>query len=416
MSTYVYQADSQRLQTGLGAIGLPVSATPTPDFTCSISCYLYRNPDGSIRWIWPVGADQPDFLRFYQVGSQRAQVFIWLVRLLFRLKLGRLVAQDRLILYTTVDGYQLFRRSQLNRWALFMGTPSPNRKLVLWYSTRSSKSYFLKIALTSPATNTLRQEALALRQVQRVPFLELETPRLKSYSGAVLIQEDMGLADGRQTTQLADFPSGALQELVSRNWHTQLLQQTDFWLQARETVSELWITNDPRIPVSLLIKLEQLMRSINEQSPVPLAAAHGDFTPRNALLMGDRLCVVDWALYQAGLPGLYDLFHFLYQSTTLIEHKGYGVIRQQIDATLNQPEWQLFRERHPIDTNLSEMLYLVHTITHHLSAYSRQEEWHQQTDWQLTTWNDALTYWLNRTQAVSAQKLLLHDLAFWSEA
>lgn len=415
MSTYVYQADIQRLQTGLDAIGLPVSATPTPDFSCSISCYLYRNPDGSIRWIWPVGADQPDFLRFYQVGSQRAQVFVWLIKLLFRVKLGRYVAQDRLILYTTADGYQLFRRSQLNQWALFTGTPGPDRKLVLWYSTRSSRSYFLKIALTTPGINNLHQEAQALRQVQRVPFLELETPRLKSHSGAVLIQEDMGLADGRQITQLADFPSGALQEMVSRNWHTQPLQQADFWLQARETASELWITNDPRIPVSLLSKLEQLMRSINEQSPVAMAAAHGDFTPRNVMLIGDRLCVVGWSRYQAELPGLYDLFHFLYQSTTLIEHKGYGVIRQLVEATLNQPEWLLFRERHPVDTNLSEMLYLVHTITYHVADYSRQEEWPQQVNWQLTTWNDALTYWLNRTKVVSAQKLLLHDLAFWPE-
>lgn len=413
MKKNVYVADVQRITVGLQTLGIPVAPQASPDYSCPISCHLYRNPDGSIRWLWPANARQPDFLRFYHNGNRRAQLFSWLVNRAFRLGMGRWMAQDTLTLYTTEGGYQRMRQAQLTRWALFTGTAGPNRKLVLWYRTQTGSSSFVKIALTSDARKNLRQEALALYRLQRQPFLQLTTPSLNAYAPGVLVQEDLGAPETRQTNRLADLPAGGLLELVSRNGHAAPLGQTDFWIQARQALRELRRTPDARLPISLLDKVERLMNGLSEQQVVPLAAAHGDFTPWNIQLRNDALCVIDWELHHAALPTLYDFFHFQYQGQTLIGNRGYGAVRKTVDETLRQPEWHLFRERQGLDTELAEKLYLIHTVTYYLAVYSRQERWHRQVDWLLTTWNDALTHWLHQQNALPDRNLVLHDLAIW---
>lgn len=418
MSHYDYTSDIKRLQIGLATIDLPITDTPSTAHTCPIPCSLIRNDDGSIRWLWPTSAEQPDFLRFYHRGSLKAQWFVRLVQLLFRLKLGRWVAQDRLTFYTTEAGYQLLKRTQLSRWALFTGTAGPNRKLVLWYSTRTNERYFAKIALTPAATANLQIEAVALRSHQRQPFEQFYVPRLITFkpqllTGGMLVQQDMGLGNTKPVNQLTNLPAGALSELLSRNWCTKPLHQATFWPEAKETITHVRLANDPRIPTSLLDKLDRLMQSLNEETRVSVAAAHGDFTPWNIMLNESKLVVIDWELYRAELPGLYDLFHFLYQSKTLLGNQGFTAVRREVNTTLNQAEWQQFGKTHQVDTDLAEMLYLIHTITYYLSVYSRQAEWHQQVNWLLTTWNDALTYWLSQKKSLTKRQLVLHDTSFW---
>ncbi|GAB3018293.1 hypothetical protein [Spirosoma pulveris] len=413
-----YTTDIDRLRRGLHTIGIPVAVEESAGFTYPINSYLYRNPDGSIRWLWPVEAKEPDFLRFYQVDSRRAQLFVWVVRLLFRLGLGRLVAQDRLTLYTSESGNQLVRQSQIKGWALFTGVAGPNRKIAIWHCMRSGKRYLTKIAVGSAALSGLRQEARALRQLQQTPFLQVNTPALTAYSlrfvtTGFLIQEDMGVTCMPQTNQLAQMPECILQELFSRNWHTQPLNQTTFWGQAHQRLSALKTANDPRIPVGLLNKLDLLMRSLNDQMTVPIASAHGNFTPWTILLKGRQVGVVDWEHYADELPGLYDLFHFLYQSAIRADNQNYSATRQLIDATLNRPEWKLFRETYQLDTRLAEILYLTNAITAALQDYNQQTDWPEQFSRQLTTWSDALTHWLNRQEIMSDHQLVSQDVAFW---
>jgi len=414
MNKNVYEADVRRLQSGLNRIGLPIAVNRTPTFDSPVPCYLYRNPDGTIRWLWPVDADGPEFLRFYHQGSLRAKAFVWLVRLLFRCGLSQVVAHDRMTFYTTSAATkQLLQRTRLNSWAVFTGTAGPNRKLVIWYlDTVTSNGNFLKIALSIPAVNNLRREAMALREAQEMPFQHLDSPRLIASSRGMLIQEDMATSDVRPLNRLADLPQPAVQELMTRNWHTKPLQETSFWTQSLDSLVKLRVTSDKRIPVSLLDKLEELIRRLDERKPIAVAAAHGDFTPWNILMRNNRLCVIDWELYRTELPGLYDLFHFQYQSMTMLGNQGFNLIRREIDATLQQYDWATFCETRRVDLCVAEQLYLIHTITYYLSVYSRQPSWHRQVNWLLETWSNALTYWLSQTM-MSNRTLLLHDLAFW---
>ncbi|ADB39159.1 phosphotransferase [Spirosoma linguale] len=413
-----YTTDIDRLRRGLHTIGIPVVTASSPEFTYPIDSYLYRNSDGSIRWLWPVDATEPDFLRFYQVDSRRAKLFVWTVRLLFRIGLGRLVAHDRLTLYTSESGNQLVRKSHIKRWALSTGAPGPNRKIVIWHCMRSGKRYLTKIAVGPAALTSLRQEARALRHLQQAPFLQISTPELTAYSlrfiaTGFLIQEDMGITCTSQTNPLTQLPERVVQELFSRNWHTQPLHQTSFWQQAHQNLAALKAANDPRIPTGLLDKLDLLMRSLNDQIAVPIAAAHGNFTPWTVLLTDRQVSIVDWEHYADELPGLYDFFYFLYQSTIRIGDQNYSTTRRLIDDTLNRPEWKLFQETYKLDTALAEILYLIQAVTATLLEYTQQTNWPEPINGQLKTWNDALTHWLNRQDSISDHQLLFYDVAFW---
>lgn len=258
MKKHVYTADIQRLRFGLNMLGLTVVANPTPEFNRAISCYLYRNLDGTIRWLWPVSADQPDFLRFYHNGSRRARLFAWTVRALFFLKLPNWVAHDQLTLYTNTCGYQWFRRAQINRWALFTGTAGPNRTLVAWYATHQQESFFAKVALAGSALLNLRQDALALEQMQELGFLKLDVPRLKAYDQGVLVQEDFDSVTAWQANRFAELPTAALFDQGSQRWRTQPLYP------APKTMTDLQHDRDTRIPVGQLDKLDQLMHRVKQ--------------------------------------------------------------------------------------------------------------------------------------------------------
>ncbi|RZL13634.1 MAG: hypothetical protein EOO62_07595, partial [Hymenobacter sp.] len=95
---------------------------PTPaGGTCLRGC---RNPDGSLRWVWPTTLREPLFLEFYAAASLRAKLFSNLVRVVFACRLQGLF-------FAKLPGR--FAATGQQRWpvgdfALFTGTPGPNRK------------------------------------------------------------------------------------------------------------------------------------------------------------------------------------------------------------------------------------------------------------------------------------------------
>ncbi|KAB7727663.1 hypothetical protein F5984_21595 [Rudanella paleaurantiibacter] len=412
MNEYRYASDVSRLQAGLGRLGVPLAAVRSATHSEPLPCQLFRNPDGTIRWLWPAGAKSPHFLRFYHPGGVRGRLFVRVTQILFRWGLGRLVAHEPITLYTTPTGAQWLRQ-RAERWALFTGTAGPNRKLVIWYNDGQAAGGFVKIALAPPAVCNLRREARALRRVQAQPFQQVDVPQLLGYRQGVLVQEDMGATPSRPAGSFTDLPVAGLTELLHRDWQQQPLRDTVFWQQTRQRLARLRDRNDARLPVSLIDKLDRLMGSLDDRQFVPVASAHGDFTPWNVMVRDHRLCVFDWELQHDALPGWYDLFHYVYQSAILVGNRGYGAIRREVDALLSRPEWQPAGDAYDLDTEEAEMLYLIYTVTYYLGVYSEQTDWHGQIHWLLQTWNDALTYWLHRRHVLADRQLLLYDLAFW---
>ncbi|RZK55362.1 MAG: hypothetical protein EOO59_10630, partial [Hymenobacter sp.] len=81
-----------------------------------------RNPDGSLRWVWPATLRQPLFLEFYNAASTKARLFSALVRVVFACRLDGLFFK-KLPGEFAATGQQAW---PVGGFALFTGTPGPN--------------------------------------------------------------------------------------------------------------------------------------------------------------------------------------------------------------------------------------------------------------------------------------------------
>jgi aminoglycoside phosphotransferase (APT) family kinase protein len=77
--------------------------------------------------------------------------------------------------------------------------------------------------------------------------------------------------------------------------------------------------------------LKKLFQVVPVGESVPVSVSHGDFTPWNMYCDEQRLYVYDWEMARNGMPMLFDLFHFTYQSLILQQRKGYAEVKDTIN-------------------------------------------------------------------------------------
>ncbi len=402
--------DLQLLQQAFKQLPVPVDAQPSDGFSYAINCYYRCNPDGSIRWIWPVENRYADFLRFYHRSHWKAYAFVAAVKLAFSVQCPDLFSHGRLQLFTTNEGCSILQDIE-SRWAVFTGTIGPNRKLVFWQQDSAKKSSFTKIAIGTNATANLKAEGEALTRLAKTTFYAIQVPALMDSQSGVLEQEDIASNNVRRTHHIDRLPASALQEWLQQDLQQTPLAEAPFWKQSLSAIQLLKEKSDARIPIRQINHLQQLADGLSTTEVMATTTAHGDFTPWNLFIEGDKLSLIDWELSQPQMPALFDLFHFVYQSNILVSHNGYKQIRRQLDALFQQPEWNAFLHRHQLDARLLEQLYLVHTVSYYLNIYSQQAEWHQQVGWLLQTWSEALCFFINEKKSAPARQLMLGQVA-----
>lgn len=358
------------------------------------------NRDSSIRWIWPAESKQPNFLRFYSATSWKAKSFVALVKLAFVLRLPGLVSKKKSAWFGDF-------RSELDldtngNWAIFTGTKGPNRKLLIYGKTQNGKSTFVKWAIGENAPELLEQEKTTLNYLYTLNLANTNFPEVVSSSEKTLQLSDVGTA--RRASSLTSTHLAALRELYVKTQKTLPLSDSSFLLEIKENLQNSNQIKDSRIPSAMRRKLQWTLESVNAENQTTVAFAHGDFTPWNCFLSEGSLGLYDLELGKQEMPKYFDAFHFVIQNSILVDRKPWSQIIQEIKKTILPT---LF------DNNVSEMehylqLYLLSNISKYLLIYEQQKDWHTQVDWLLNTWNDALSWFLQKT--VSARELVLMDI------
>lgn len=364
--------------------------------------YFRNNPDGTIRWIWPASLRQPLFLKFYNTPSRRARLIKASIRFLFRLRLQRFFASGMVTMNignTESLGFDLSKEN----WALFTGTPGVHRTALIY-----QENMFFKIPEGLSAASAVIHEYQSLKNRELYLFRNIELPRA-CLNEQVLCITDMG-NKGRQTGTLTSLHWGAIEEL-SRTWSsTTSIKLLSQWQNMQATLTTLKEQPAGRIPVNLVSKLRLLGSYINPAQIIPASVSHGDFTPWNIFVKKNKLGIIDWELSRNTAPCLTDVFHFLYQQTSLVEHKGYRVLRQRIaDALEHETAKQLIAGK-KIDVELHHRLYLLFTATKYLGEYSTQQQWHPQVKKSINMWNEAVNHHLLALNACTPRQLLLQDI------
>ncbi|TXF85965.1 phosphotransferase [Neolewinella aurantiaca] len=334
--------------------------------------------EGNPRWVWPAASNKPVFLRFVQPVNWKQRGFVSVVQLVFLLRLQRLVFKSMPL----GPDYNLNGTD----WAVFTGTPGPNRKRVVM----DSEGTITKEASTEMAVANLTNEAFFLQQLQTLcPSPSFIVPRIVQNGTNALTMER--IANRGTWSHFNGQHTKALAELRQVSCTTGPVGSWGEWENIYERINQLRNARHPEIPSHLVDALLHLVLTEDMQPVASFGIAHGDFTPWNTLRTpNDRLGIIDWELARTELPLGFDFFHFHLQNGVMVERKTWAEIYHQMQQKLTPETRTAIFGTATADVDQYLRLYLAHHVSYYLSVYQKQEEWHQQIYWQLDVWSDAI--------------------------
>ncbi|WP_298118731.1 hypothetical protein [Flavobacterium sp.] len=378
------------METIFNLIGYSIS-TETKNASNVVNLLSINNPDGSPRWIWNAKCSKPLFLKFYNVGSNRAFAFSLLIKIVFIFKLQKLVFKKRSYSFSKLENSII----DLNEnWALFTGTVGPNNKGILY-----ANNCFYKIATTPNARNLIKKEFEILQKLNNVSS-SFEVPVVINYNENILQLSDIS-TNGKRIKNLSHEHINTISEL--NNIETNFVKISN-WQLFQNLKNDFIKIDDQRIPKNMIRKINGLLNEISENKFIELTFSHGDFTQWNLFEKNNKLAIYDFELASCDKPKGFDFFHFMIQNSVLVNHKSWKKI---IEDSTKLGKSELFNDN--VATTYSYLKwYLLINCMHYLKVYSEQKEWHLQIDWLLKTWNEALNTFL--THSYSPRQLIIMDL------
>ena len=359
-----------------------------------------RNPDGSLRWVWPTTLRQPLFLEFYNAASPKARLFSWLVRVVFACRLQGLFFK-KLPGQFAPTGQQAW---PVGDFALFTGTPGPNRKAVCCYDAAPGQRVFAKLPLGPAATDKVATEARYLDHLAECDFLSFAVPHILGYETSHLLQSGVKPQGARREARFGPAHARCLAKLLDATQVRQPLIASACWQTIGEQIAALEELPQTRIPFGLRTKLRHLREAIDPLHQVTFAFAHGDFTPWNCWMGPAGLALYDLELAQPEASLLYDLFHFETQQALLVTRQPAASIRERALGVAAR----FFPAISVAEVALAWQLYLLHQVSTGALLYHAQPDWHPQISWLITGWNTLLTRELATT--VAHRQLAIYDL------
>jgi len=124
---------------------------------------------------------------------------------------------------------------------------------------------------------------------------------------------------------------------------------------------------------------------------MPVAMAHGDFTPWNMYETTNKLHVYDWEMACDDQPLLFDLFHYVFQTNILIRQKDFSTIQKELDQIKKTTQVRQMIREYSIDWNIHFAYYLLYIATYYVPLYIKQKDLHMQAHWLIDVWTEALS-------------------------
>lgn len=346
----------------------------------NFDCVLYtiNNPDGSPRWLWNATNPKPEFLKFYAINNLKAKLFSFLVQLIFKLKLQHIVFKKSARKVRLEKEHVLYPYLHTN-FALFTGTEGPNRKLIVY-----AKQIFIKIALSDTSRKIIENEQKQL-QIKQGEFYSI--PQVSFEADGIIGISDVGKS-GKRENVFSKTHALALTELYN------FFEIQEIMLSKTEAFKDYSIPhNYDEFPSGKLIPryLVQNLKDLENQlanTTIACTWSHGDFTPWNLFVDGQKLQLYDFELAKQTKPFAFDVFHFVMQQGILVEREPWKKINLKLkDAyTLLVKEYPKYKD--DFETYLKAYLFI--NVSYYLKIYAKQKKWHTQIHWLLNTWNEAV--------------------------
>jgi len=370
----------------------------TYDKRKKISWRYICNPNGTIRWLYPPDISKPWFLSFYNFNYWKAACYKILVRTLFLIRFPKPISNGTVTMHTwkplSVENLLNTNRIENKEYAIFTGTPGPNRKIILAVAEGNRISNFFKISLNNRSKGNIYNEYRTLRKLQSLDFDSVVTPE------ADLIDEQT-----IRVTNIKPFHSSHQSGFGSK--HTQFLNQLYASSQSYKYFKQLRICHDserwlqkiaqhPKLNATpfandLYEKLQSLHQRLTNENPViSTGIDHGDFTRWNCYQDEKKIYVYDWELSHTEMPMLHDLFHFVIQGAVYSSNATTIEIQHLLHDAFERDDLKKIVREFSIDPALHLQCYLLHNASYYLDMYLDQQGLHKEASWLFKVWSNLL--------------------------
>ena len=378
--------------------------------------YSYiNNPDGSVRWIFDSNSKFPGFLDLYNNSGLKGQVLTLLFRIIFLLKLQFLVTSGRFYLFSRKLSLQESWKLKVDfdSFSVFTGTVGPNRKVLFALHKKKRTIGFVKHPISYDSLCLVSTENVVLKTLDGNNFSNMLLPKSKYLGDGNIYVNNIKSTQTRSSHTFSDVHALALKDLYQLENETVCLKDSPFYKDLRVMIAGFKFQSHVPFHRELCYYLKSLYQSIDFSQKVNMTWAHMDFTPWNLFVPSNqqKLAVIDWELSKPGIPMLFDLFHFVFQSKILVERVNYKNIYQSVEQIVSENVViKEFVEEFEIDVKLHFRLYLLHNISYYLNIYQKQPNLHMQVNWLTAVWKEALSLELKLIDKKSHRDIFIADL------
>jgi len=333
---------------------------------------------GRERWMLEMQYSKPWHLKTWPRVNLRARLIYAVAQVLSWIGLS--LPHRKITIPVAPDAPYWKLRQEFVRLGIFLGTPGPNRKFVV-FAGKGRDEVFVKIPLSSTSAALVDNEAEAIAQLSADPNLSRLLPQARRVAGhlavenmelrgggfrklsteAVVHVHDLLYARSRISCSLVKVRASVLAEEEASGWKDSLVDHSP----AHRALID-----------SCRSSAEGFIGKLSPYLEVDCYEAHGDLTPWNVLATrhGDAR-IIDWELF--GLkPRYFDLVHYFAAADILLKHAAPKEIIAHLDAVgAGRDQWRLYVG-----------LYVVLQALYHCMIYDRQPDLHVQAIWQMETW------------------------------
>lgn len=335
---------------------------------------------GEERWMLETTQRRPWYLKTWPRANLRAQVIYRVAWVMGMLGLHLPYRKERFQVNSGSVYAQL--RERFDRLGIFLGTPGPNRKIVV-YASRPGRSVFVKIPLGPTSNDLVAREAVALEELHQDRDLAPLVPQAGRVFGHLAI-EDIE-TNGTKYMALDSAELLRIHDLMERRSAcTRLLTalRQDWEKQAPEQAVVAHDADTAAAIAAARAAANDFLDRLPQDMAVPCYTAHGDFTRWNVLRAADGTPrIIDWELY--GLkPRWFDLVHYIVSHDLLVKRASalevLGHLREVSQSTkIASSEVGWWKQ---------VGFYFVYQSLYYCGIYERQVQLHAQAIWQLETW------------------------------
>jgi len=205
--------------------------------------------------------------------------------------------------------------------SMYLGAPRANRKPVLQVLTPAGRTIaYVKVGVDPLTSRLVRAEADALATLAGAG-LSRTTVAEVLHSGRwngleLLVQSPLPVSENRARPTAEQVGAAQVEVAgIGRTGGGGPLAASPYWTDLTARIAELPDTPAAATLADLVARIEKELGEV----PLDLGAWHGDWTPWNTAVAGDRLLVWDWERFAVGVPVGYDALHWALQ-TDLVNH------------------------------------------------------------------------------------------------